>query len=55
LAPSLSDIIRQELQRREVSAENISSYLGRIKSLQRYDKAFRCLWAMSAWGGTQKI
>jgi hypothetical protein len=50
LAPSLSDIIRQELQRREFSTQNITSYLGRIKPLQRYDKAFRCLWAMSAWG-----
>ena len=45
VAPPLSGFIRQMLQAKQVSAENITLYLTGIKSLDRYDEAFRTLWA----------
>ena len=45
VAPPLSGFIRKMLQAKQVSAENITLYLTGIKSLDRYDKAFRTLWA----------
>ena len=44
LAPSLSDVIREGLQRKQVSAENISLYLSKISCLDRYNKGFQALW-----------
>ena len=45
VAPPLSGFIRKMLQAKQVSAENITLYLTGIKSLDRYDKAFRTLCA----------
>ena len=50
MAPSLSALIRQELQRREVPPQNITSYLEKIKTLPRYNRSFKSLWAMAGWG-----
>jgi hypothetical protein len=55
VAPPLSGFIRKMLQAKQVSAENITLYLTGIRSLDRYDKAFRTLWAsIVARGGTQQ-
>lgn len=45
MAPHLSDIIRQSLEGKQISVENITHHLNSIKSMQRYDKAFKLLWA----------
>ena len=46
MAPSLRDVIREALQGKEVSPENISLYLSKLGNLQRYDTSFRQLWAL---------
>ena len=46
VAPSLSSFIRRMLQAKQVPNENINLYLRGCKSIDRYDKAFRTLWAM---------
>ena len=51
MAPSLPAIIRQTLQGREVSPENIDLYLSKQKNLGRYDRAFRKLWAFCTMQG----
>ena len=51
VAPPLSGFIRKMLQTKQVSAENITLYLTDIRSLDRYDKAFRTLWASIVTGG----
>jgi hypothetical protein len=48
MAPALPDIIRAMLQRKQVSPENINFYLTKLKNLQRYDQAFKKLWALWA-------
>jgi hypothetical protein len=45
VAPSLSDFIREMLQAKQVPPENIQRYLNSIRSLPRYSKAFKVLWA----------
>ena len=45
MAPPLCEVIRESLQRKQVSAENISFYLKKLKNLGRYDTSFRQLWA----------
>ena len=54
-APPLPDIIRQSMERKQVSSENIRIHLTRIKSLQRYDQAFRKLWAFMVENGTSPL
>ena len=44
MAPDLSDIIREGLQRKQVSPENIENNLRHIKSLPTYNRAFQALW-----------
>jgi hypothetical protein len=51
VAPSLHFAIREALQRKEVPPENIDLYLKEAKNVQRYDSAFRKLWAFSTLGG----
>ena len=55
MAPPLPDIIRQSMERKQVSSENIRIHLTRIKSLQRYDQAFRKLWAFMVENGTSPL
>ena len=44
VVPSLCSVIREGLQRKQISAENIENNLKQIKSLKTYDKAFQALW-----------
>ena len=55
MAPPLCSVIREALQRKEVSAENITSYLKNCSSLPRYDRAFRTLWAFCTLGGCDPL
>ena len=53
MAPTLSDVIREGLQRKQVSSENIALYLNQIKYLDRYNKGFQALWYFTVQrGGT---
>ena len=51
MAPTLSDIIRTMLQRKQVSHENINFYLKKLKNLDRYGQAFKKLWIL--WAESQ--
>ena len=51
MAPSLSSVIGEALQGKQVSVENIQLYLKKQKNLSRYDRAFRRLWAFCVQGG----
>jgi hypothetical protein len=46
MAPSLHSVIRKTLEAKQISAEDIDSYLKDLKSIQRYDSAFKTLWAI---------
>ena len=53
VAPDLSGIIREGLQRKQVSPENIEHYLKNIKSFSTYNRAFQALWRFCvSRGGT---
>ena len=45
MAPSLPDTIRVSMESRQISSTDIQKHLNNIKSLQRYDRAFRTFWA----------
>jgi len=45
VAPNLSDALRESFQKQQIPSENIKSLLDSIKSLNRYDRAFKLLWA----------
>ena len=47
VAPTLCNIIRQILEGKQISPENISLYLAKVKKHHSYDKAFRTFWAFS--------
>ena len=47
MAPPLRHVIRQALLRKKVSNAHITLYLKKCKSLTRYDRAFRILWALN--------
>ena len=51
MAPPLCQVVREALQRKQVSSENITLYLSKFKDFGRYDKAFRSLWAFCLEGG----
>jgi hypothetical protein len=51
MAPDLSHVIREGLQRKQVSLENIALYLNQIKCLDRYNKGFQALWKFVAQRG----
>ena len=44
MAPSLPDNIRVSMESRQISSTDIQKHLNNIKSLQRYDRAFRTFW-----------
>jgi hypothetical protein len=44
VAPPLSDVIREALERRQISPEGINSYLQQLGALKRYQSAFQKLW-----------
>jgi hypothetical protein len=44
VAPSLSSTIREGLQGKRVSPENVELHLKQIRSLSTYEKAFQQLW-----------
>ena len=44
MAPTLSSLIRQGLQRKEIPNENINAYMNKLNTLSRYEKAFQRLW-----------
>ena len=46
MAPNLSFVIRSILEKQQVASETIASYLGKITSLDRYNHAFKQLWAI---------
>ena len=48
VAITLSDYIRQELQRREISPQESSNYLAQLPSLIRYDNAFQSFFSIFA-------
>ena len=48
MAPALRDVIREVLERKQISAQAISIYLKQCRSLPRYDSAFKVLWALCA-------
>ena len=45
MAPDLHSIIREGLQAKQVSPEAAKSYLKDLKSLPRYNRAFKLFWA----------
>ena len=45
MAPDLHNIIREGLQAKQVSTEAANSYLKDLKSLPRYNRAFKLFWA----------
>ena len=45
VAPSLHDTIRKGLQAKQVSVEAAKAYMEKLKSLPRYDIAFKLFWA----------
>ena len=45
MAPTLCAAIRFLLERKQVSAESITSHLTKVEKLASYDKAFRTFWA----------
>ena len=47
VAPSLCDVIRGLMERKQMSPESVKEYLSQLPSLQRYGNAFRCLWAFA--------
>ena len=46
MAPFLPSVIRQGLQFKQVSTEAANTYLKGLKSLQRYENAFKLFWAL---------
>ena len=46
MAPSLLHCIRGILESKKMSSENISAYLSKLGSLQRYDSAFRKVYVL---------
>jgi hypothetical protein len=46
LAPSLFDVVRTVLERKQISPEGVTLYLRKISHLKQYDKAFKKLWTM---------
>ena len=46
MAPSLFDVVQTILERKQVSPEGIETHLAKIQHVERYDRAFRCLWAL---------
>jgi len=45
VAPDLHMVIREGLQSKQVQTEATETYLGGLKSLQRYNKPFKMFWA----------
>ena len=45
MAPDLHNLIREGLQAKQVSTEAANSYLKDLRSLPRYNKAFKLFWA----------
>jgi hypothetical protein len=55
VGPPLRDVIREGLQRKQVSTQNIDIHLSQIKSLPRYDRAFQALWQFCTKGGRPPV
>ena len=55
MAPSLSVVIRQGLQTKQVSPEAAETFLGDLKSLSRYEKSFKLFWAFCNIKGMDTI
>ena len=51
VAPTLHSFVRKTLEARKVQAEDIETFLKEKKTLQRYDSAFRLLWALCFFRG----
>ena len=51
MAPSLSFAFRQALQRKQISDDDISLYLSKIGSLNRFDDAFKKFYCFSKENG----
>ena len=51
MAPDLCSIIRETLQGKQVSPENIQNYINTLKNLDRYGVAFTKLWAFTVKEG----
>ena len=45
MAPDLHNIVREGLQAKQVSTEAANSYMKDLKSLPRYNRAFKLFWA----------
>ena len=45
MAPDLHNIVREGLQAKQVSSEAANSYLKDLKSIPRYNRAFKLFWA----------
>ena len=45
MAPSLSDCVRQSMERKQISVENLSLHLKKVQGSERYNRAFKILWA----------
>ena len=52
MAPRLHFIIRKVVEGRQVEASVIETYLEGCRSLERYDRAFKMLWALASQKGT---
>ncbi len=51
VAPDLSGVIREALQRKQVSDQNIEVHLRQIRSLPTYNRAFQSLWSVCSQRG----
>jgi hypothetical protein len=55
MAPTLRRVIREALERKEVSGQNITLYLKKLPNLDRYDRAFRSFWCFCTHRGKNPI
>ena len=45
VAPDLHSVIRKSLESKQISSEAVDRFLKQLKSIQRYDRAFKLFWA----------
>ena len=51
MAPSLCHAIRGVLEGKQVPAQSFDLYVNKIRQNERYNRAFKTLWALGKWEG----
>ena len=55
MAHSLHMVVREGVQSKQVSNEAAETYLGELKSLNRYEKSFKLFWAFCTIKGLNAL